>query len=296
LLTLHEHRNSGRNHCQQIMHGFDGTELAMKYVVKLGDSILEDPRLLHNCILAIIELVRHGHQVTVVHGGGTALSRTLALLGKQTEFVSGSRFTDAETRDTAVMVLGGQVNKTLVAALASHGQSAVGLTGADGLLFRARRKRTTPDLGYVGEIVDSDVRWIYAIWQLAAVPVISSIALGLDGEYYTVSSDEMAGACAIATNADELVFLTGLPGVRAASGEIIRWLRVDDIDQLTRDKVVTGHMLPKLRAGREALLRGVTRVCILPADAARLVPDLASIRSNFGTEVTNDWRHFLLST
>jgi acetylglutamate kinase len=257
----------------------------MKYVVKLGGATLESSELLHGCASAITELVRDGHQVTVVHGGGVALTRTLKLLGKQSEFVAGLRITDAETRDTAVMVLGGQVNKALVAALGSHGQSAVGLSGGDGLVFRARKKRTAPDLGYVGEIVSSDVRWLDAIWKMGSVPVISSIALGFDGEYYNVNADEMASACAIASHADALVFLTDVPGVRGANGEVMRWLSIDQISGLTRDEVISGGMLPKLGACREALLHGVKRVRILPAEAARVLPDLASSRIAFGTEV-----------
>jgi len=257
----------------------------MKYVVKLGGATLENSDLLHGCASAITELVRDGHKVTVVHGGGVALTRTLKLLGKQSEFVAGLRVTDAETRDTAVMVLGGQVNKALVAALGAHGQSAVGLSGGDGLVFRARKKRTAPDLGYVGEIVSSDTRWLEAIWQMNAVPVISSIALGFDGEYYNVNADEMAAACAIASHADALVFLTDVPGVKGANGEVMRWLSVDQIGSLTRDAVISGGMLPKLSACREALLHGVKRVRILPADEARVLPDLTSSRIAFGTEV-----------
>ncbi len=257
----------------------------MKYVVKLGGATLENANLLHGCASAITELVKDGHQVTVVHGGGVALTRTLKLLGKQSEFVAGLRITDAETRDTAVMVLGGQVNKALVAALGSHGQSAVGLSGGDGLVFRARKKLTAPDLGYVGEIVSSDVRWLEAIWKMGSVPVISSIALGFDGEYYNVNADEMAAACAIASHADALVFLTDVPGVKGANGEVMRWLSIDQISGLTRDAVISGGMLPKLSACREALLHGVKRVRILPADEARVLPDLASARIAFGTEV-----------
>ena len=100
-------------------------------------------------------MVRDGHQVAVVHGGGVALTRTLKALGKQSEFVAGLRITDAETRDAALMVLAGRVNKDLVAALGAHGQPAVGLSGGDGLVFRARKKRTAPDLGFVGEIASS---------------------------------------------------------------------------------------------------------------------------------------------
>src|SRR6516225_10902660 len=161
----------------------------MKYVVKLGGAGLEIPELLEGCVRAIAELVRDGNQVAVVHGGGVQLTKTLKALGKQSEFINGLRVTDAETRDAALMVLAGKVNKSLVAALGALGQPAIGMSGGDGLLFRARKKRTAPDLGYVGEIAASDSRWIEAIWKLNGVPVIAPIALGFDGEYYNVNGD-----------------------------------------------------------------------------------------------------------
>jgi len=257
----------------------------MKFVVKLGGATLENPEILHQCARAIAELVKDGNQVAVVHGGGVQLTRTLKQLGKQSEFIAGLRVTDAETRDAALMVLGGRVNKFLVAALGSQGQPAVGLSGGDGLIFRARKKRTGPDLGFVGEIVSSDPRWLEAIWKMGSVPVISSIALGFDGEYYNVNADEMAAACAAACKADALVFLTDVPGVLGANGEVMRWLSVDQIAALTRDEVIKGGMLPKLSACREALLQGVKRVRILPANEAALLPDLCTSRVAYGTEV-----------
>jgi acetylglutamate kinase len=257
----------------------------MRYVVKLGGAALENAETLHGCAQAIVEMVRDGHHVAVVHGGGVALTRTLKALGKQSEFVAGLRITDAETRDAALMVLAGRVNKALVAALGAHGQPAVGLSGGDGLVFRARKKRTAPDLGFVGEIVSSDPRWLEAIWQMAAVPVLSSLALGFDGEYYNINADEMASACAVAARADALVFLTDVPGVRGADGQVMRWLSVDQIASLTRDAVISGGMLPKLGACREALLHGVKRVRILPAQAASSMPDLLQAKVIHGTEV-----------
>src|SRR5580700_3956202 len=134
----------------------------MKFVVKLGGAALEKPELLGICAQAIADLSRDGHQVALVHGGGVQLTKLLAQMGKKSEFVAGLRITDAETRDAALMVLGGRVNKELVAALGGHGQAGVGLSGGDGLIFRARKKRTTPDLGFVGEIVASDTRWLDA--------------------------------------------------------------------------------------------------------------------------------------
>jgi acetylglutamate kinase len=257
----------------------------MKYVVKLGGAGLETPSLLEGCTRAIAELVRDGNQVAVVHGGGVQLTRMLKALGKQSEFINGLRITDAETRDVALMVLAGKVNKGLVGSLGALGIPAVGLSGGDGLLFRARKKRTAPDLGFVGEIVSSDRRWLDAIWQLSGVPVISSMALGFDGQYYNINADEMAAACAIACRADALVFLTDVPGVKGANGEVMRWLSIDQIAEMAKSAVIFGGMLPKLSACRDALLNGVKRVRILPAEAAGSLPDLCSSRVVHGTEV-----------
>lgn len=257
----------------------------MRYIVKLGGATLEDEALLRSCSRAIADLHRAQHEVAVVHGGGVQLTRVLKQLGKQSEFISGLRVTDAETRDAALMVLSGRVNKSLVASLAAQAVPALGLSGGDGMGFRARKKRTTPDLGFVGEIAAADPRWLEAIWRMGGVPVLSSLALGFDGEYYNVNADEMAAACAGACRADALIFLTDVPGVRGADGSVIRWLNTEQIAQLTRDAVITGGMLPKLNACRDALARGVKRVRILPADRAGLLPELGSARIDEGTEV-----------
>jgi acetylglutamate kinase len=214
----------------------------------------------------------------------------LKALGKQSEFIGGLRVTDAETRDVALMVFAGKVNKGLVAAFGALGVPAVGLCGGDGLMFRARKKRALldmgrPDLGYVGEIAASDPRWIEAIWQLNGVPVICSMALGFDGEYYNINADEMAAACAMACRADALVFLTDVPGVRGPNGAVLRWLSIDQIAEMATSSIISGGMLPKLSACREALLNGVKRVRILPAEAAGSLPDLCSSRVAHGTEV-----------
>jgi acetylglutamate kinase len=258
----------------------------MKFVVKLGGAALQDEALLQRCARAITTLAQDGHKVALVHGGGVQLTKLLAQMGKKSEFVSGLRITDAETRDAALMVLGGRVNKSLVAALDQCGQPAMGLTGGDGHVFRARKKKTTPDLGFVGEIAATDPKWLDAIWTMGAVPVISSIALGFDGEYYNINADEMAAAAAIATHADALVFLTDVPGVKGADGNVLRWLSLKEIPALESADVVSGGMLPKLAACKEALTHGVKRVRILPAASAAVLPDLLNSRVSDGTEVT----------
>ena len=171
----------------------------MKIVIKLGGAALEDKTTLQKCAHAMVELAEDGHRVTVVHGGGIALTRTLKLLGKESDFVNGLRITDAETRDVALMVLAGIVNKSLVAAIVAAGRPAIGLCGGDGMAFRARKKQTPGyDLGYVGEICSVEPRWLEAIWGQGGIPVLSSVALGSDGEYYNVNADQMASACAVA--------------------------------------------------------------------------------------------------
>src|SRR5271156_5156934 len=152
---------------------------AVKIVVKIGGAALEDKSRLRKCARAIVELTKDDHQVAVVHGGGSALTRTLELLGKKSDFVNGLRVTDAETRDIALMVLAGIVNKNLVAALVAAGLPAIGLCGGDGAAFRARKKHVPDhDLGFVGEICSSDSRWLEAIWNQGGIPVLASLALG----------------------------------------------------------------------------------------------------------------------
>src|SRR6185437_12324667 len=170
--------------------------IELRVVVKIGGAALDDKELVRKCARAIVQLAEgNHHQVAVVHGGGAALTRTLHQLGKESSFINGLRVTDSETRDVALMVLAGKVNKALVAELAALGKPAIGMCGADGLSFRARKKKTDGcDLGFVGEICSADPRWIEAIWNAGGIPVISSVALGTDGQYYNVNADQTAAA------------------------------------------------------------------------------------------------------
>jgi acetylglutamate kinase len=258
----------------------------VKIVIKIGGASLEDESTLHKCARAAVEMAKDGHRVAVVHGGGTALTRTLKLLGKQSDFINGLRITDAETRDVAVMVLAGMVNKKVVAAIVRAGLPAVGFCGGDGMTFRARKKQTSGyDLGFVGEICAVEPRWFEAIWSEGGIPVLSSLALGSDGEYYNVNADQMASACAIACRADTLIFLTDVPGVKDANGCVMPWLTTKQVPTLIADSVVGGGMLPKLEACSNALRRGVGRVRILPAAQAEILPQFYFQKLEYGTEV-----------
>lgn len=258
----------------------------MRLVVKIGGAAIEDAATLAKCARSVADLAGQGHQVLVVHGGGAALTRLLAQLGKKAQFVDGLRVTDAETRDAALMVLAGIVNKKLSAAIQKEGQPAVGLCGGDGAAFKARKKsHPKGDLGFVGEIESADPRWIEALWKAGAVPVMSTVAMGPDFEYYNVNADSMASAAAAACQADALVFLTDVPGVKGADGAVIPSLTVTRIAELVESGVVKGGMLPKLQACQDALRGGARRVRILPSLRAELLPGLPGGGVKDGTEV-----------
>lgn len=259
----------------------------MIVVVKIGGKAIEDAGVLKKCASSVVELAQDGHRVAVVHGGGSALTRLLDQLDKKTEFVEGLRVTDAETRDAALMVLAGVVNKKLVASIQAAGMPAIGFCGGDGMTFRARKKFVHGrDLGFVGEICFAEPCWIEALWAQGGIPVIASLALGADGEYYNVNADEMAAACAAACHANTLIFLTDVPGVKDAEGGVMPWLTTAQAAKLAAGSVISGGMLPKLQACNQALKQGVGRVRILPASEADLLPRFYLEKLHCGTEVT----------
>lgn len=258
----------------------------MTTVIKIGGAAIEDAGILRVCAEAVAQLSNEGRRVLVVHGGGKTLSRTLQQLGMKSEFVDGLRVTDAATRDVALMVLAGLVNKRLVASMLQAGVPALGLCGGDGNIFRARKRKVDGrDLGFVGEISAVDMQWLGAIWEQGGVPVLASLALGEDGEYYNVNADEMASACAVACGAKMLAFLTDVEGVRDASGDVITSLSEKDIAALIANGTISGGMLPKLQACIRALQQGVGRVRIVAASRADVLPQLHLRKDPIGTDV-----------
>jgi acetylglutamate kinase len=258
----------------------------LKLVIKIGGALLDDATQVERCARCVAGLVEGGDQVAVVHGGGKALTRLLDRLGKTSEFVHGLRVTDAETRDVALMVLAGEINKKLVGALGKLGQPAVGMCGGDGLSFRARKRQNGgADLGFVGEISSVDPRWLNAIWSGGAVPVIASLALGEDGEYYNINADQMAAACAVACAAERLAFLTDVNGVLDAYRCVIPVLPAMNIAVLREAGIITGGMLPKLEACESALAGGVGSVHILPGAQMESLSRLAAGGIQVGTEL-----------
>ncbi|MDW8184877.1 MAG: acetylglutamate kinase [Anaerolineae bacterium] len=236
-------------------------------VIKIGGNELDQPSFMEDLSAALKELTSAS---VLVHGGGKAVSAWQRRVGLTPRYVNGLRVTDEETRELAVMTLAGLTNKTLVAALMRAGLPALGLCGADLGLVRVS---PLPDLGWVGKPAEVDAgrlrRWIAE----GVLPVIAPIGLGPDG-LYNVNADQMAAAIAAALPADELVFLTDVPGVRV--GEEIRpSLSAEEAEALIASGIIRDGMVPKVRSALEALEAGVRRVRIT---------NLAGLRQG-GTEI-----------
>lgn len=221
-------------------------EIGSTVVVKVGGSVGDEGTLLED----IAMLSNLGLNLVVVHGGGPQISRLLERLGVQTRFVQGRRVTDDATLDVAHMVLS-RLNGQLVAYLDALGAPAIGLTGLDGGLLRARLR--DPELGLVGDVEDVDEEVIETILENGYIPVIAPLAIGPDGEILNVNADSVAGDVARALQAEHLMLCTDVPGVMDADGNVLYDLSREEVEGLIEDGTVGGGMIPKV----EACLRAV---------------------------------------
>ena len=249
-------------------------------VAKIGGSTLGA----HDTTLAdIVALQRRGVRPVVVHGGGALIGEWLKLHGLPTRFERGLRVTDARTLDVVVAVLAGLVNKRLVAALAAAGGRAVGLSGADGGLFKARV--LDEKLGYVGEVAEVDARLLLGLMEDGLVPVVAPIAVEWRGEAPTkqllnINADTAAGAVAVALAARRLVFLTDVSGIRGEDGETVTALSSARAGALTEAGVIEGGMIPKVEACLKAAAAGCRSVI---ADGRKRGALLEAIEDRTGT-------------
>lgn len=238
-------------------------------VYKVGGPALEDPSLI--APLAA-EVKRQDGRVLLVHGGGRHVERMLNALGIPSRFVNGRRETSAEAMEVVEMVLSGSTNKALAAGLTMAGVWAVGLSGRDGGLLRAR---LAPELGRVGTPERVDPQVLEALWEAACVPVVSPVSSGPDGEAVNVNADEAALALARALAATSLVYLSDVDGVRAETGTLTT-LSAQDALRLTESGVITGGMAMKVQAALDAAAAGIVEVVV--AGKARLTGGFAGTR------------------
>lgn len=240
-------------------------------VVKYGGNAMVDRRLKESFARDIVLLKLVGMKPVVVHGGGPQIDEALGRVGKKSEFMHGLRVTDAETMEIVEWVLAGQVQQELVMLINQFGGQAVGLTGKDGGLLRARRLRvpdpqepgTVHDIGQVGGIESVNPAVVKTLQNDGFVPVISPIGVGTDGLSYNINADIVAGGIAETLAAEKLVLLTNTPGVLDKDGRLITGLTAQRIDELFADGTISGGMLPKISSAVEAARRGVNAVHII---------------------------------
>ncbi|HUX82757.1 MAG TPA: acetylglutamate kinase [Halothiobacillus sp.] len=243
-------------------------------VIKYGGNAMIDEALQDAFARDIVLLKQVGLNPVVVHGGGPQINQVLEKLGKQGEFIQGMRVTDRETMDVVQMVLGGLVNKDIVALINRHGGRAVGLTGRDAGLVRARKltlSRKTPemlepeiiDIGHVGEVASIDPSILNVLENKDFIPVIAPIGVGDDGEAYNINADVVASKIAQVLGAEKLLLLTNTAGVLDKEGKLLTGLSARDVEGLIADGTIYGGMLPKIDFALDAVRGGVKTVQII---------------------------------
>ena len=246
---------------------FHGKTLVIKY----GGNAMTDPALQADFAEDVVLLKLVGMNPVVVHGGGPQIEMALNRLGKKGQFIQGMRVTDEETMEVVEWVLAGQVQQDIVGLINQAGGKAVGLTGRDGGMIRAKKltmlDRDDPakahDIGFVGEIVSIDPSVVKALQDDAFIPVISPIGFGENNESYNINADVVAGKLATVLKAEKLVLLTNIPGVLNKEGELLTDLTAREIDALFADGTISGGMLPKIEGALDAAKSGVKAVHII---------------------------------
>ncbi len=242
----------------------------MKTVIKFAGALLEDVPTMRALARQVAALALEGHEILIVHGGGRAFTEVLKRMGIESKFVSGLRVTDRETRDAAVMVFAGLLNKRLSAAITSEGYPAIGISAADAQCFLAEPMslgETIGALGFVGYLTGLNNAFIESLWRERLVPVAPCLGLGLDNEIYNINADHMAAACAEFLEADQLIYLTDVAGV--LDGEkVLSAITCEEIERLVQSRVVSGGMILKLEAAKRALEGGVREVRIVGGSAS----------------------------
>ncbi len=260
----------------------------MRIVVKIAGALLDDSQTVHSLARQIAQLAGQGHQLLVVHGGGKLFTSTLKRMGIESRFVNGLRVTDRETRDVALMVFGGLLNKRLAGAISAAGQPAIGLCASDAGCFLAEPLASgdgAGSLGFVGYLTGVNLEFLQSLWRASIVPVASCLGLGPDGEIYNINADHMAAACADYIRASRLIFLTDVAGVLDGPN-VLRDVSCSEIENLIRRNKVSGGMILKLEACKRALAAGVEQVSIVGGGADRGLLSALDGRDFAGTRVT----------
>ncbi|GIW43618.1 MAG: acetylglutamate kinase [Candidatus Binatia bacterium] len=262
-------------------------------VIKYGGHAMVDEGLREGFAQDIVLLKYVGINPVIVHGGGPQINRVLEKLGIEPQFVRGMRVTDPQTMDVVEMVLG-KITNEIVTLIQQHGGKAVGLSGKDGDLIRARKltvtaeqsgRRTKVDIGLVGEVRAVNPAVIEALDRADFIPVIAPIGVGEHGESYNINADLVAGELAGALRAEKLILLTDVEGIRGANGEVIPTLDIEQAQELIRTGVIEGGMIPKVECCLDALRHGTKKTHIVDGRVRHAVLLEIFTNAGVGTEV-----------
>ncbi len=265
------------------------------FVIKYGGAAQVEDSLKDSFAQDVVLLNFIGIRPVIVHGGGPKISETMKKMGKEPTFIQGQRVTDRETMDIVEMVLGGLINKEIVAMINSHGGKAVGLSGKDGGLIRARKKIVKKtagageeemiDIGLVGEVESVDPSILDSLKRDGFIPVISPIGVGSAGEAYNINADYVASAVASALQAEKLILLTDVPGIKDKSGRVVSSIPKKNMRKYVEEGTISGGMLPKVQACTSALERGVKKTHIVDGRVPHCLLLEIFTKEGIGTEI-----------
>ena len=258
-------------------------------VIKYGGNAMINDELTKTVINDIILMKCIGINPIIVHGGGPDISNTLAQMNHESKFINGLRYTDEITITVSQMVLAGKVNKDLVKLIEKNGGKAIGLSGIDGSLIKAKKLTNDIDLGFVGEITSVNTELLNLSMNSGYIPVVSSIAIGEnDTNSYNINADTCASKIASALKAEKLILLTDVPGVMTNpddSSTLISTLRLHQIPKLTVDKVIKGGMIPKINCCVESVRMGVKKAHIIDSRIKHSILLELLSKKGIGTEI-----------
>lgn len=265
------------------------------FVIKYGGAAQTEEDLKDSFAQDVVLLSFIGIKPVIVHGGGPKISATMKKMGKEPTFIHGQRVTDKETMDIVEMVLGGLINKEIVALINSHGGKAAGLSGKDGGLIKAKKKvikksaetgeEEIIDIGLVGEVELVDPEILNSLERDGFIPVISPIGVGSKGEAFNINADYVASAIASALKAEKLILLTDVPGIKNKNDDVISSVNKKGIKKLIDEGIVSGGMLPKVQACTRALDGGVKKTHIVDGRIPHCLLLEIFTKEGIGTEI-----------
>ena len=268
-------------------------------VVKYGGNAMTEEHLKNSFARDMVMLKLIGINPIVVHGGGPQIGDLLDKLNIESHFVNGMRVTTSQAMDVVEMVLGGLVNKDIVNLINQNGGEAIGLTGKDGQLIKAKKLKVTHktpemqtpeiiDIGHVGEVAKINTKVLEMLASSDIIPVIAPIGVGENGESYNINADLVAGKVAEAVKAEKLLLLTNIAGLMDKNGQILTGLTTEQVDGLIEDGTIYGGMLPKIQCALDAVKGGVTSAHIIDGRVSHSTMLEIFTDEGVGTLITND--------